>query len=167
MKSRRRGLGRSSPVKGSSFFSDPGRRRMAKSGSSPRNSPSGGSSSSQGRLRISGASEAIVRNRVLPEGTAEQIFSQEEARKRAKSWAPRAASAPASISGRQDYSNREPKLREICRTVSESGRERLWLVRMGWPSREMWKRYVELGGAPDSFMDKVIVGCGSVVLPPG
>jgi len=108
----------------------------------------------------------MTRKRVLPDGREALIFSQEEARKRWKSWAPRAASAPASISGRQDYSNREPKLREICRTVSESGRERLWLVRMGWPSREMWKRYVELGGAPDSFMDKVMVGCWAVVLPP-
>ena len=31
---------------------------------------------------------------------------------------------------------------------------------------EMWKRYVVLGGAPDSFMDKVIVGCWAVVMPP-
>ena len=96
---------------------------------------------------------------MLHKGTTAQILSQEEARKRSKSWAPRAASAPASISGRQDCSNREPKLREICRSFSESCGERLWLVRMKWPSREMWKRYVELGGAPDSFMDKMMVGC--------
>jgi hypothetical protein len=82
----------------------------------------------------------MTRKRVLLEGRAALIFSQEVARKRAKSWAPRAASAPASISGRQDCSKRELKLREICRSFSESGRERLWLVRMGWPSREMWKR---------------------------
>ncbi|MDD1759137.1 MAG: hypothetical protein LUQ44_00870, partial [Methanothrix sp.] len=112
--------GRRSPGKGDSFFSDPGRRRMAKRGSSPRNSPSGGSSNSQGRFKISEASEAMTRKRVLPEGTAERIFSQEEARKSAKSWAPRAASAPASISGRQDCSKRELKLREICRSFSES-----------------------------------------------
>ena len=125
MKSRRRGRGRSSPLKDSSLFSDPGRRRMANRGSSPRKSPSGGNSSSHGKLRISGASEAMTRKRVLPEGTAARIFSQEEARKRAKSWAPRAASAPASISGRQDCSNREPKRREICRSFSESCGERL------------------------------------------
>jgi hypothetical protein len=105
---------------------------MAKSGSSPRKSPPGGRSSSQGRLRISGASEAMTRKGMLPDGRATQIFSQEEARKRAKSCAPRAAWAAVS--------KREPKLREICRTCCESGRERLWLVRMGWPSREMWKR---------------------------
>lgn len=131
---------RSPSSKGVSLLSDASRRRMAKRGSSPRNSLSGGSSSSQGRFRISEASEAMTRKRVLPEGTAEQIFSQEEARKRAKSWAPRAASAPESISGRQDCSKRELKLREITRTVSESCGERLWLVRMGWPSREMWNR---------------------------
>ena len=140
MKSRRRGRGRRSPAKGASFFSDPGRRRMAKRGSSPRKSPPGGRSSSQGRLRISGASEAMTRKRVLPEGTAARIFSQEEARKSSKSWAPRAASAPASISGRQDCSKRELKLREISRSFCESGRERLWLVSRALPSREMWKR---------------------------
>jgi len=80
---------------------------MAKRGSSSRKSPSGGSSISQGRFRISGSSEAIVKKRVLPEGRAARIFSQEEARKKPKSWAPRAASAPASISGRQACSKRE------------------------------------------------------------
>ena len=104
--------------------------------------------------------------RVLPEGRAALIFSQDEARKSAKSWAPRAASAPASISGRQACSKRELKLREICRSFCESCGDRLWLVRMGWPSREMWKRYVELGGAPDSFMNKIMIGSWAVVLPP-
>ncbi len=106
----------------------------------PGSRPPGGSSSSQGRFRISGASEAMTRKRVLPEGTAARIFSQEEARKSGKSWAPRAASAPASISGRQDCSKRELKLREISRSFCESGRERLWLVSRALPSREMWKR---------------------------
>ena len=63
---------------------------MANRGSSPRKSLSGGRSSSQGRFRISGASEAIARNRVLPDGRAALIFSHDVARKRAKSWSPRA-----------------------------------------------------------------------------
>ena len=41
MKSRRRGRGAARRLKEASFFSDPGRRRMAKRGSSPRKSPLG------------------------------------------------------------------------------------------------------------------------------
>jgi hypothetical protein len=84
MKSRRRGLGRSSPKKGASFFSDPGRRRMAKRESMPRKSPSGGSISSQGRFKISGEDEAMTRKRGLPEGKAALIFSQEAAQEEGK-----------------------------------------------------------------------------------
>ncbi|HNY35479.1 MAG TPA: hypothetical protein PKK68_12535, partial [Methanothrix soehngenii] len=46
----------------------------------PRKSPfgEGGSNISQGRLRISGTSEAMTRNRREPTGTAVRIFSQNE-----------------------------------------------------------------------------------------
>ena len=101
MKSRRRGLGRSSPAKVAICLAEEGKRRILKSGLMPRKSPSGGSKSSQGRLRISGTSEAMTRNRRAPTGTAAVIFSQDEASQRSKSCFPRALWASASISGLQ------------------------------------------------------------------
>jgi len=107
---------------------------MANRGSSPRKSLSGGRSSSQGRFRISGASEAIVKKRVLPEGRAALIFSQEEGRKKAKSRAPRAASRRRPIPGGRT-AQRGSCSGGRSAAASESCEERLWLVRRRWPSR--------------------------------
>ena len=137
MKSRRRGLGRSSPVKVAICLEVEGKRRILKRGLMPRKSLSLGSKSSQGRLRISGTSEAMTRNRRAPTGTAAVIFSQDEASQRSKSCFPRAFWAPASFSGLQPCSKRAPKLRESSRTALESDEERHWLLVRGVPSRKM------------------------------